>query len=165
MKPLFSLILMCTLFLSCSPNDEDITLYEEANNELLSTSVTYSSIELEILEIVNDYRIEENLSKLQTLNIISNVANQHTSYMIQTGTVSHANFSERAESLITNAKAKTVSENVAYGYSSAQAVFNGWLNSESHKKIIDNPNFTHFGISTDSDNQGKNYFTHIFIEK
>lgn len=165
MKPLFTILLISTLFFSCAPNEDDLNLYDEATNEVISTSVEYSSIELEILDIVNNYRVSENLSKLQTLNIISNVANEHTNYMIQTGEVSHANFNLRAQNLITNAKAKSVSENIAYGYSSAQAVFNGWLNSESHKKIMDNPNFTHFGISSGSDNQGRNYFTHIFIER
>lgn len=165
MKPLLSFLLLCTVLISCSPNEDNLDLYEKSTNEIVSTSVEYSDIELEILDLVNNYRVGENLSKLQTLNIISNVANQHTNYMIETGEVSHANFNLRAENLIINADAKTVSENVAYGYNSAQAVFNGWINSESHKKIIDNPKFTHFGISTDSDNQGRNYFTHIFIEK
>jgi uncharacterized protein YkwD len=85
--------------------------------------------------------------------------------MVITGEISHANFSDRAQNLITNAKAKTVSENVAYGYISAQAVVNGWINSDSHRAIIENPDLTHFGISTKSDKEGKNYFTHIFIKK
>ena len=150
---------------SCAGSDDDTTLYQDTYNESISTSVSYTLIETEILDLVNDYRKNKSLSKLQTLSIISNVATGHTDYMIKTGEVSHANFSERAQQLITNANAKTVSENVAFGYISAQAVVNGWISSDSHRKIIENPDFTHFGISTEADKEGKNYFTHIFINK
>jgi len=125
----------------------------------------YSDIENEILNLVNKYRETNNLSTLTVLNIISKEADTHTKFMITNGEVSHANFNLRAQNLINNAGAKFVSENVAYGYSSAQSVFNGWINSSEHKKNIENPDSTHFGISTDSDSSGRNYFTHIFIKK
>ena len=85
--------------------------------------------------------------------------------MISTGTVSHDNFESRAQALITNANAKKVSENVAYGYGTAQGVVNAWLNSPDHKKAIDDPKNTHFGISTECNSEGRNYFTQIFIQK
>ena len=85
--------------------------------------------------------------------------------MIETGTVSHDNFSKRSQTLMDQADAIAVGENVAYGYSSAQGVVNGWLNSSSHRKVIENPNYTHFGISTEVNTENRNYFTHIFIKK
>lgn len=150
---------------SCAGSDDETTLYQDTYVESINAAVNYTIIESEILDLVNNYRVSKNLSKLQTLSIISNVANGHTDYMIKDGKVSHANFNDRAEKLITNANAKTVSENVAFGYSSAQAVVNGWISSDSHRKIIENPDFTHFGISTEADKEGKNYFTQIFINK
>ncbi|MEX1383999.1 CAP domain-containing protein [Lutibacter sp.] len=39
------------------------------------------------------------------------------------------------------------------------------MNSSEHRKNIENPDSTHFGISTESDDNGRNYFTHIFIKK
>lgn len=165
MKPLFSILLLSSLLFSCAASDDDVNLYKDTYTESISSTTSYTLIETEILDLVNDYRLSKNLSKLQTLNIISSVATGHTDYMIQNNEVSHANFNERAQKLISNTNAKSVSENVAFGYSSAQAAVNGWLNSESHRKIIENPNFTHFGISTEADNQGRNYFTHIFIDK
>lgn len=165
MKPLFSILVLSVLLFSCAPADDDVNLYQDSYTESVYSKTSYSLIETEILDLVNNYRESKNLSKLQTLNIISSVATGHTDYMIQNKEVSHANFNERAQNLITNAKAKSVSENVAFGYSSAQAAVNGWLSSDSHRKIIENPDFTHFGISTAPDDQGKNYFTHIFIIK
>jgi uncharacterized protein YkwD len=122
-------------------------------------------MESDILELVNKHREKLNLNKLTSLNVISSVADGHTDYMINTGTISHDNFANRAQLLVDNADAKTVGENVAYGYGTAHGVLNGWLNSSEHKKIIEDPDYTHFGISTKADDEGRNYFTHIFIEK
>ncbi|UMB60081.1 CAP domain-containing protein [Lutibacter sp. A80] len=167
MKPLYAiLILSLSLLCSCSSADEDVNLFETNSKvEETATTVAYSEMETEILDLINEYREENNLSTLKVLNIISTEADTHTTFMITNGEVSHANFNVRAENLITNAGAKFVSENVAYGYSTAKAVVNGWLNSTEHRKNIENPDTTHFGISTKSDDNGRNYFTHIFIKK
>ena len=105
------------------------------------------------------------LNSLKELSVISGVADSHTNYMITTGLVNHDNFSIRAEKLKLNASAKSVAENVAYGFATAQGVVNGWLNSEGHRKAIEDPTKTHFGISTESNSEGRNYFTQIFIQK
>lgn len=157
-------ILLCTVFLfSCSQEDDGI--YFNESSETFNTAVTYSEIETEILTLVNEYRQSKGLSSLITLNIISGVADGHTNYMVTTGQVNHDNFNLRAKNLIDNAAAKSVSENVAYGYSTAQGVVNGWLNSDEHRKAIEDPKNTHFGISTESNSAGRNYFTQIFIQK
>ena len=166
MKPLFiSLVLFLSLLCSCSPADDDASLFESTKLEETSINVVYSDIESEILNLVNKYRESKNLSVLKVSNIISKEADTHTKFMITNGEVSHANFNVRAQNLMNNAGAKYVSENVAYGYSSAEAVVNGWINSIEHRKNIETPDFTHFGISTDADSSGRNYFTHIFIKK
>ena len=151
-------------FAFCS-NDSDIEVYKNLNSDALDIVVSYSPIETEILNLVNKYRVENKLSKINTLNIISSVASSHTNYMIENGVVSHDNFQDRVLKLQNNANAKLVGENVAYGYNSAESVVNGWLNSPEHKKLIDSTTFTHFGISTKTDKEGRNYFTQIFIKK
>ena len=50
--------------------------------------------------------------------------------MVDNNEVSHANFYKRSDYLKANAGATKVSENVAYGYSSAESVVNAWLKSE-----------------------------------
>ncbi len=161
---LISLAFISSVLFSCTKEDDGI-YFDEINEVITTNTVSYSKIELEILELVNGHRSDIGLLALNPLNVVSSVADTHTNYMIEAGQVSHDNFSQRSQALMNNANAKSVAENVAYGYSSAQGVLNGWLNSESHKKIIEDPNFTHFGISTDSNSEGRNYFTHIFIRK
>ena len=85
--------------------------------------------------------------------------------MIEKGELNHDNFSLRSQNLMDNAGAKSIGENVAYGFNSAEGVVRGWLNSPEHKAIIENSGYTHFGISTDANQEQRNYFTQIFIKK
>ena len=57
-----------------------------------------------------------------------------------------------------------MSENVAYGFTNAESVVNAWLNSEGHRHVIEG-DFTNFDISAEKDEEGKWYFTNIFIKK
>ena len=84
--------------------------------------------------------------------------------MAEVGEANHDHFPERQQKLVLYADAKTVGENVAFGFNSAQSVFNAWLKSESHKKIIEYSEYTHFGISIKTDMLGRNYFTQMFIK-
>lgn len=160
---LFVLFLLTTILFSCAKKEDGV--YFNANTEVINAKVSYTAMESEIISLVNARRTSLGLNALSTLNIVSGVADGHTEYMIEVGVISHDNFAQRAQTLMNEAGAKTVGENVAYGYSSAEGVVNGWLNSEGHRKIIENPDYTHFGISTDSNSENRNYFTNIFIKK
>jgi len=153
-------LIFCFVLFSCS-NDEEGIYFED----IAEVAVEYSQMESEILDLVNKHRESKGLSELIPLNIISSVADSHTTYMIDEGAISHDNFPQRSQNLMSKANAKTVGENVAYGYGTAQGVVNGWLNSDGHRKVIENASYTHFGISTECNMEGRNYFTHIFIDK
>lgn len=161
---LFSVIAFGLFSVSCSP-EEDVTAIEPVNTELSNKPANLSSLELEILDLINQHRSTLGLNTLEQLNVISNVADTHTSYMIENDQVSHDNFNQRVALLTSNANAKNVGENVAYGFHSAQGVVSGWLNSEAHRAIIENSEYTHFGIAIEKNTSGRNYFTQIFIEK
>jgi uncharacterized protein YkwD len=172
MKSFSPLLKLCvvTIFsvvlFSCSGDDDGI--YFEQSTAIVETTnaAEYSAIESEILTLVNKHRASKGLTSLTPLNIISNVADGHTNYMIEAGKISHDNFPMRSQTLVKNANAKLVGENVAYGYYTAEDVVNGWLNSEDHRAIIEKEDYTHFGISTEACKQsGRNYFTQIFIKK
>lgn len=66
--------------------------------------------------------------------------------------------------MIQNASATKVSENVAYAFSSAQSVVNAWLNSAGHRANIEG-DYTDFDISAEQNEEGRWYFTNIFIKK
>ena len=161
-----NLLLLVAVVLTMSAcSNEDDGIYFDKVNQISELKVEYSEIELEILDLINNYRSERGLNELQTLDFISTIAKTHTTYMLETGLVNHDNFPERNEKLVTTVGAKNVGENVAYGYYSAQGVFDAWIASEHHREIIENDSYTHFGISTECNTTGRNYFTQMFIKK
>lgn len=156
---------VCGIFLtSCSKENlnDEVTAYDQ----VVSTNAEYSynTTEVEVLEDLNIYRKALGLMELKPMAELSVESEDHNFYMIESGEVSHANFSQRASYLMNQVGAEAVSENVAYGYRTADAVINAWLKSKGHKENIEG-NYTHFGISVRQDAQGKNYFTNIFIRK
>lgn len=155
------LTLVSTFLFSCSSEDNEVINLSEKSDIALS----YTTIESEIFNLINDHRTSKGLAKLDIFNIVSSEAITHTDYMVETGEVSHANFGTRHQNLVTYASAKSVAENVAYGFSSAEAVVNAWLNSEGHRLNIENASFTDFGISTKTNSEGRYYFTNIFIKR
>lgn len=159
------LTVLITLFIlsSCSSENEDVEIYSEAFEK--TVDVDYSVFEKEVLTVVNTYRASLDLDPLDVNDLASYEADTHTDYMIEQGTISHDNFVDRQEYLVTNANAKKVGENVAFGYSTAQEVLDAWLSSSSHKALIESSSYTHFGISVAESASGRNYFTQIFIKK
>ena len=152
---------VCSIFTSCVKGEEDGIYFNEIND----VKINYSTIELEILDLVNNHRESIGLNALEGLDVISSVALSHTTYMVETGLVNHDNFPERNENLVIKASAKSVGENVAYGFNSSKGVVDVWLNSDEHRAIIEKSDYTHFGISTKKDSDGRNYFTQIFINR
>lgn len=159
MLPLLALVAM--LSFSCSTDNVEDNI--ESLTEKLVTP-TPKAIELEILNLINDHRSSLGLSPLGDMKVVKSVAYTHTDYMVDKNVVSHDNFFKRSTYLKENAGAQKVSENVAYGYTSAQSVVNAWIKSEGHKANIEG-DFTNFDISAEQNADGKWYYTNIFIKK
>jgi len=159
MMPVMAIMVLMS-FTSCSTDN----ISEEIESIELQAAPEASLMEIEVLELINNYRINQGLDALNNLNIIKSVAVTHTDYMVEENNVSHDFFYQRKNSLIENASATHVSENVAYAYNSAQAVVNAWINSDGHRANIEG-DFTDFDISAEQNQDGKWYFTNIFIKR
>jgi uncharacterized protein YkwD len=157
--PVLALLALLSLS-SCSTD----AIEEDKIVEMTSYVPQTKTIEVEILELINAHRISIGLTALNDMSAIKAQAFGHTDYMIKNDEVSHANFFQRKTNLINNAGAVSVAENVAYAFSSSQSVVNAWLNSEGHRHVIEG-DFTNFDISAEMDENGKWYFTNIFIKR
>ncbi|KJD34844.1 Allergen V5/Tpx-1 family protein [Tamlana sedimentorum] len=156
------LVFMAIITLSsCTTDSMDS---ENVSLELPQTALDAKDIEIEILNLINDHRVSLGLNTLNEMELVKSVAYSHTDYMIVNDVVSHANFYTRSNYLKQHAGATKVTENVAYGYSSAAAVVRAWLNSESHKENLEG-DFTDFDVSAEANADGRWYFTNIFIKK
>lgn len=157
------LLVICVVSLTACSKE---SLEEEGTSDLVGvvTPETYSTIEVEVMDRVNDFRAGLGLPELESLNEISMQAGYHNSHMIENAEVCHDDFPSRYAALVNSVNAKAVSENVAYGYRTAEAVVNAWVKSDGHRKNMES-NVTHFGISIKEDAEGKLYFTNIFVRK
>ena len=128
-----------------------------------ATIYSYSTIEIEIMDLINAYRVSTGLKALAKVNYISYKAEEHNKYMISNNIVTHYGFDARYLDIKKVLGATGMGENIAFGFTSAQAVVNAWLASPGHKANIVG-NFTHFGISVRADSNGKKYYTNIFAK-
>ncbi|NJM80458.1 MAG: CAP domain-containing protein [Flavobacterium sp.] len=159
---LFALLITITLLTACSSNNENFET-ESSVRELEKTYI-HSSYEIELLDLVNGYRVSKGLIPLEIIQHISYKGSQHNDYMIVTNSVNHDGFDERKMNLQQVLGAYRVGENVAYGFASAQATMNAWINSEAHRNNLMG-DYTHFGISIKEDANGKKYYTNMYIKK
>lgn len=157
-----SLIIVLVLFtFSCSTDST------ETNDDVLVEKLVVPPtkiIETEILALINNHRLSLGLNALGNLEIVKSIAYSHTDYMVDKNEVSHDNFYTRSTYLKENAEAKKVSENVAYGYSNAESVFKAWIKSDGHRANIEG-DFSNFNISAEKNDEGKWFYTNIFIKK
>ncbi len=157
------LLAFCMISLtSCSK--DSIEEIETADLTTKLSPVSYSSIELDVLELVNAYRIQQGLSELLYLDEGSLQAESHNEHMIENDEVCHDFFGSRYQALVNSVNAKAVSENVAFDFRSAEAVVNAWVKSDGHRKNMEGDH-THFGVSVKEGKNGKLYFTNIFVRK
>ena len=154
-------VLSIVIGFSCSPESMDgkVDLQTSESNIPVPTA-----FELEILDLLNVHRVSLGLMPLKSLDIIRSQTDGHTHYMAKTQTLSHDYFYERSQFLKKNAAALKVSENVAFGYSSAEGLVKAWINSDHHKVIIEG-DYTHFNLSAEKGTDSKWYFTNIFIKR
>jgi len=135
-----------------------------SNHQVAQGNVNTATIEAAVFQKINQYRASQNLRALTRNSTIDNQARIHSRNMAS-GRVAfgHNGFSGRVAA--TGIAYSRVAENVAYnqGHQDAatQAV-QGWLNSSGHLVNIQG-NYNQTGIGVASNNQGKIYFTQIFL--
>ena len=149
------------LLVGCSPEVE--------NNRVESANLFAEDVEnnhelvQDILAVVNEYRSSIGLSSLSEHHTSEELALSHSAYMVEQNKASHDFFFQRSDYL-RDRGAEIVSENVAYGYQSAESALQGWLDSPSHKEALEG-DFTHTGIAVVSNENGIKYYTQLFIKQ
>mgnify|MGYP003624504015 CR=1 FL=1 len=121
-----------------------------------------TQVESDILTLVNNHRSSLELKLVSPEKKARTMAFAHCDYMRENGAASHNNFFTRKNELVKYG-AKDVGENVAYGYTTANSLFNAYLNSEGHRKVIEGPIYDYIGIRSIKDTKGKYYNTLLFV--
>lgn len=133
------------------------------NIPTLDSGVT--SYEQEVIRLVNEIRAENGLKALTYDWELSRVARYKSQDMKDNKYFSHTSpVYGTPFQMIKNfgISYRSAGENIAKGYSTPQAVVNGWMNSSGHRANILNANYTHIGVGYVA---GGNYWTQMFIGK
>ncbi|NMA24065.1 MAG: serine protease [Clostridiales bacterium] len=121
------------------------------------------SIEQEVAALVNQARRQNGLKELTLSPELSNVARIKANDMATNRYFSHTSptygspFDMMKQFGISY---RTAGENIAMGQTTAQQVFNGWMNSEGHRANILNPNFSQIGVGYTANGH---YWVQMFI--
>jgi len=80
LKSLTLIVIIFSIF-SCS-TDHDGVYFKEKSIVILKNSVTYTGIESDLLNLINEHRDSLGLIPVSPLDIISSESSNHTDYMI-----------------------------------------------------------------------------------
>lgn len=128
--------------------------------------VTNETFEEEYVKLLNNYRVSLGLRKLIYVKRIEEVANEHSIYMAGgRGRFGHRGWKGRCGKLLNELDGQNCGEIVAMGQTTPHEVFNAWLNSRTHRRMLENPHFTHTGIGIRKNPQGTHFWTQLFLER
>ena len=139
------------------PNDSNKPMEDNNSNS------SVSSIEQEVVNLVNIERQKAGLDPLRIDTELSKVARLKSEDMKNKGYFSHTSptYGSPFDMLKQfNITYKTAGENIAKGQKTAKDVVNAWMNSEGHRKNILSKSFTHIGVGHSS-----NHWTQLFISR
>lgn len=116
------------------------------------------------LSLVNQHRQKLGLHPLRHSPIIEEVAETHTQNMAS-GEVrfGHDGFKSRCARLRVELGASACGEIVARGQKDEMAVFKAWLNSDSHRKSIEKPDYNYTGYAQEKGHDGRIYWVQFFL--
>ncbi|MGN1416812.1 MAG: CAP domain-containing protein [Oscillospiraceae bacterium] len=154
---------------------EDIPVEEKASSDSETTAITMGAVTMqisglkkdpevmkkEVLELINEERAKNGAEPLALNSTLAEAAQKRADECAQI--YSHTRpdgsscFTVFSEYDMTYSYA---GENIAYGYTTAEDVVNGWLNSPKHRKNILSENYTETGIGYDP---ATNSWTQLFL--
>lgn len=139
---------------------------DEASLDVQETEIILNEDEIEVFELINNYRKENKLKKLQISKELQQIAKIKANDLLYSEQFSHIspNFGSTFDIIKEkNIRYKVSGENLAGNISSKKAV-EAWINSETHRNNILDEEYNYTAISVvESPIYGK-IFVQLFIE-
>jgi len=126
-----------------------------------------STIESQVITIVNQERAKRGLQTLKVGATTSYVARLKSQDMVNKHYFSHTSPTYGSPFNMMEyfgLKFSAAGENIAYGQPTAAAVMNAWMNSAGHRANILNPSYTYIGVGAAKTSTGVIYWTQEFIK-
>ncbi len=124
-----------------------------------------SAVEKEVVTLVNAERTKRGLKPLAIDSKLCEIARLKSQDMITNKYFSHQSPTYGSPFDMMKkfgVSYRTAGENIAAGYSTAQAVFDGWMNSSGHRANILNPAYTKIGVGLAKGGNYGSYWTQEF---
>ena len=106
-----------------------------------------SVIELKLTYLIDTHRCNNGLKILEYNDTISTVCQEHSLNMVILGIASHTNAGVRKAKLKKAIGITEAGEIVAKGQRNAESILSMFLKSPEHRKKIEDPKWTKFGLS------------------
>lgn len=150
--------------ISANPQFENPNLiYPGQTVHIPLTDSSVTAYEQQVIDLVNEIRVNNGLKKLTANWELSRVARYKSQDMKDNNYFSHTSpIYGSPFDMIKNfgITYRTAGENIAKGQQTPQAVVNSWMNSSGHRANILNSSYTQIGVGYVS---GGNYWTQMFI--
>ena len=157
-----NIFLICSclfLFARCSSAE----VFENTGDTLINDKNSpTSSMEKQVVEIVNAERKKQNLTPLSIDESLMKSCDVRVKELVEKFSHTRPDGSTCYTSIEIDYNA--AAENIAYGQNSAQAVMTGWMNSEGHRNNILSDKYTHIGVGC-YENDNRLYWVQLFIRK
>ena len=127
----------------------------------VDSSVT--AFENEVIRLVNEIRVKNGLSALNTNWELSRIARYKSQDMVSNRYFSHTSptYGSPFQMIKSFGLAyQSAGENIAYGQTTPQAVVNAWMNSSGHRANILNSSYKQIGVGYVANGH---YWTQLFI--
>ncbi|MDV2683652.1 SafA/ExsA family spore coat assembly protein [Alkalihalophilus lindianensis] len=132
----------------------------------IPSASSYGSMEEEVVRLVNQERAKHGLQPLKSDWELARVARFKSEDMRDKNYFNHNSPTYGSpHQMIRNfgITYRASGENIAAGQTSAQAVFNAWMNSTGHRQNILSSNYTHIGVGYAKGGSYGHYWTQMFI--
>ena len=160
-------ILIILLSFSCStPSLEEelefFGLEQTADEE--NSAPKISPLATEVFSLINSYRSDLNLAKLEWSDLAYDLALKHNEHMVETESLNHDNFNWRKSKISLQENASEVAENISRHFVDSQEVLEAWLMNQIHRQHIEG-DYNNSAVAVSTDDKGQYYLTQIYFKK
>ncbi len=153
--------------LKCNPHIKNPHAIKPGQKVTVPVTDSLSSIEAQVVKLVNAERSKRGLHQLKTMANVSNAARVKAHDMVNKKYFSHTSPTYGSPfNMMENMgiRFSAAGENIAMGQRSAQEVMTAWMNSPGHRANILNPTYTVIGVGAAKTSSGTLYWVQEFIK-
>ncbi|MBM7838786.1 putative YkwD family protein/spore coat assembly protein SafA [Alkalihalobacillus xiaoxiensis] len=143
-------------------------IYPGQTIQLPGQNSNHQSMEQQVVSLVNAERAKHGLQPLRENWELSRVARFKSNDMRDSNYFSHTSPTYGSPHQMIRdfgISYRASGENIAAGQTSAQSVFNAWMNSSGHRQNILSANYTEIGVGYSQGGSYGHYWTQMFINR